>query len=152
MDDPRLAIIRQLAEPILAQQGMELVELTCRPQGRQTHLQFLVDAVGGVSIQQCALVNRQIGQVLEESRLFEDPYDLEVSSPGLDRQLVSLRDFERALGEQLQIEAAEPDGRVREWNGMLLAVQPEALVLKTEVGNRTFTRTQIKRAKKVLPW
>ncbi len=152
MDDPKLAAIRELAEPILAQQNLELVELTCRPQGRQLLLKFLVDGVGGVSIQQCARANSRIGQALEEARLLEDAYELEVSSPGLDRPLVSLRDFERAIGEDLRIEVSEPDGRARELTGMLLAVQPEAVVLKTKAGNLTVDRAQIRRAKKTLPW
>ncbi len=152
MDDPRLATIRELVEPILSQQKVELVELSCRAQGRNTVLKLLVDAVGGVTIQQCASANRKITQAMEESRVLEEPYEVEVSSPGLDRPLVSLRDFERAVGEQLTVQAQQADGRVRELSGMLLAVQPEAIVLKTTSGNLTIGRSAIQRAQKKLPW
>ncbi len=152
MDDPRLATIRELVEPILSQQKVELVELSCRAQGRSTVLRLLVDAVGGVTIQQCASANRKITLAMEESRVLEEPYEIEVSSPGLDRPLVSLRDFERSVGEQLAVQAQQADGRVRELSGMLLAVQPEAIVLKTKSGNLTISRAAIQRAVKKLPW
>src|SRR3989338_2925547 len=137
MDDPRLPAIQALIEPILADREMELVELTCRPQGRQLLLRLLVDKVGGVTIQQCARVNQLIGEALEAANLIEESYLVEVSSPGLDRPLVTKRDFERALGEELHVGFSLEDGRVRELQGMLLAVQPEAIVLKMASGNVT---------------
>ena len=99
MDDPQATSIRTLVEPLLADQRMELVELTCRPQSGGLLLRLLVDQVGGVTIRDCARMNQILGEALERSGLMaEDHYMLEVSSPGLDRPLVSRRDYERALG------------------------------------------------------
>ena len=145
-----LPAIQALIEPIFAEREMEIVELTCRPQGRQLLLRVLVDKVGGVTIQQCARVNRLIGEALETANLIEESYLIEVSSPGLDRPLVTKRDFERALGEELHVGFSLEDGRVRELQGMLLAVQPDALVLKTPSGNITVSLAQIRTAKKAL--
>ena len=152
MDETLVTRIHTVVEPILAERKMELVELTCRPQGRQLHVRLLVDRVGGVTIQQCAQVNHVIGQTLEENNLIEGSYTIEVSSPGLDRPLVSKRDFERALGEDLQVEMSVEDGRSKALQGMLLAVQPEAIVLKTGGGNITLSFTQIRSAKKAMRW
>ena len=152
MDDPRLPAIQALIEPILAEREMESVELTCRPQGRQLLLRLLVDKVGGVTIQQCARVNRLIGEALEAANLIEESYFIEVSSPGLDRPLVTKRDFERALGDELHLGFSLEDGRVQELQGMLLAVQPEAIVLKTASGNITISLAQVRTAKKALRW
>jgi len=152
MDDPRLTQIRALIEPILVDREMELVELTCRPYGRQVHVRLLVDRVGGVTIQQCARVNQLIGQALESANLIEESYTVEVSSPGLDRPLVSKRDFERAIGEDLQVHLGREDVRMQELDGMLLAVQPEAIVLKTTSGNITVPFAEIRAAKKALRW
>ena len=152
MDDARVAQLQALIEPILTEREMELVELTCRPQGGQLHLRLLVDRVGGVTIQQCAQVNQLIGRALETSNLIEGSYTIEVSSPGLDRPLVTPRDFERALGEDLRLELDRGDGRFQELPGMLLAVQPAAIVLKTLAGNVTVPFTQIRSAKKSLRW
>ena len=152
MDDSRLASIRELAEPILNEMRLELVELTARPQSRVLAIRMLVDAVGGVTVQQCGKANQQIRQALEEAHLVEEDCELEVSSPGLNRPLVSIRDFERAIGENIHVDYVDADGKNREFRGMVLAVQPEAVVLKTKSGNFTVARAQIRTAKKVLPW
>ena len=152
MDEPLVAHIQVLAEPILAERGMELVELTCRPQGRQLLIRLLVDRAGGITIQQCAQVNRLLGESLDAASLIAQSYTIEVSSPGLDRPLVSKRDFERALGEDLQLDLNMGDGRFKELQGMLLAVQQEAVVLKTGAGNLTIPFAQIRTAKKALRW
>lgn len=152
MDETLVTRIHTVVEPILAERKIELVELTCRPQGRQLHVRLLVDRVGGVTIQQCAQVNQVIGQTLEENSLIEGSYTIEVSSPGLDRPLVSKRDFERALGEDLQVEVSVENGRSNTLQGMLLAVQPEAVVLNTSGGNITLSFAQIRSAKKVMRW
>ena len=150
VSDTRTAAIQTLVEPILADCEMELVELTCRAQGRQLLVRLLVDRVGGVTIQQCAKMNQLIGQALEAAELIEGSYTIEVSSPGLDRPLTSKRDFERALGEVLRVEVRVVDGRLKELEGMLLAVQPEAVVLKMASGNVTLPFAQIRTAKKAL--
>lgn len=150
--DPTTVQIQALVEPILAERGLELVELTCRPQGGQLHIRLLVDQVGGVTLQDCAKANQQIGQALETASLLEGSYTVEVSSPGLDRPLMSKRDFERAIGEQLRVHVQADDGRIRESQGMLLAVQPEAIVLKLSSGNVTVPLAQIRTAKKALKW
>jgi ribosome maturation factor RimP len=152
LDDGLQERLREVVEPILADREMELVELTCRPQAGQWHIRLLVDCVGGVTIQQCAQVNQVIGQALEVSSVIEGSYTVEVSSPGLDRPLVTKRDFERAVGEDLKVHMGEADGRTRELAGMLLAVQPEAIVLKTDSGNITLPMAEIRSAKKAVRW
>jgi len=89
---------------------------------------------------------------LESSNLIEGSYTIEVSSPGLDRSLISKRDFERAIGEDLQVTVKTTDGRFKDMQGMLLAVQPEAVVVKTTSGNVTVPMAQIQAAKKALRW
>ncbi len=131
---------------------MELVELTCRPQGGQLLVRLLVDRPGGVTIQQCSAVNRRLGEAFEAANLIDSRYTIEVSSPGLDRPLVSKRDFERALGEELRLELNVEEGRHRELQGMLLAVQPEAIVMKTTSGNLTIPLAQVRVARKTLRW
>lgn len=144
--------IQELAEPILAEQGLELVELTCHPQSGQVTVRLLVDRVGGVTIQHCARANQRIGQALEAAGE-ADNYVIEVSSPGLDRPLVSHRDFERAIGETLVVTARTAEaGRFKDCQGMLLAVQHEAIVLTTNRGNVTIPLADIQTAKKALRW
>ena len=150
MDDPRAETIRQLAEPLLAQQSAELVELSVLRRGRQAAVRLLVDKVGGVTIQDCARLNRQLGDALETSQLFEESYTLEVSSPGLDRLFVSKRDYERAIGEQVDLQLVDTAPGTRQLTGMLLSVQDEAIVLTTKSGNVTVPLAQIRAAKKAI--
>lgn len=152
MDDQVVADIQALAGPLLADEGMELVELTAQPRGGQRLIRFLVDKVGGVTIQQCAQMNRRLGEALDAANLIEGGYTIEVSSPGLDRPLVSKRDFERALGEALRLDVRQADGRSQELCGMLLAVQHEAVVLKMPSGNVTVPLAAIRAAKKAVRW
>ena len=152
MSDQGLTQLQALVEPILAERELELVELTSRPQGRQQLIRLLVDKVGGVTIQECATVNQRIGAALEQANLVEGSYLLEVSSPGLDRPLANRRDFERALGEDLVMELVLEDGRTRTLDGMLLAVQAEAIVLKLVSGNVTVPLAQVRGAKKAVRW
>ena len=152
MDDPRLPAIQALVGPIAAEHQMEVVELTCRSQGGQLMVRVLVDRVGGVTIQQCAVVNQRIHQALDTASLIDGSYTIEVSSPGLDRPMVTTRDFERAVGEELTLDVRIGEGRCRELTGMLLAVQPEAIVLKTLGGNITLPMKEIRTARRALRW
>ena len=152
MDDSRLRQIQALVAPILEERQMESVEFTCRPQSGQLMIRLLVDRVGGVTIQQCAQANQQIRNAIEASGIVPEEYTIEVSSPGLDRPLMTKRDFERAIGEDLKLDIRIDDGRFKELSGMLLAVQPEAVVVKTLQGNVTVAMTEIRVAKKALRW
>ena len=152
MERVRAEAIQGVVVPILTDREVELVELTCRPNGRQTHIRLLVDKVGGITIQECAAVNRLVSQAVEAANLIEESDTVEVSSPGLDRPLVSQRDFERTLGEEVRVGVRTDDGRVRELDGILLAVQPGAIVVKTTAGNVTVPLSQIHAAKKAIRW
>ena len=136
----------------MTERHLELVELSLHPNAGEQVIRLLVDTVGGVTVEQCAQVNRRLGEALEQANLIEGRYTVEVSSPGLDRPLVSKRDFERAIGEDLRIEAAGADNRVKPLQGMLLAVQHEAIVLKTPSGNVTVPFAEVRSAKKALKW
>ena len=144
--------IRKLVESILADRATGLVELDCRQQGRQVALRLLVDKVGGVTIRDCALLNQRIGQALDQTQLLAESYTLEVSSPGLDRPLTSMRDFERAIGEELDVDVLERIQGAAHLTGKLLAVQPEAIVLITAAGTRTVPTATIRRAVKAIRW
>ncbi len=148
MDDPRVPQIRALVEPVLAESSAELVELIMRRHGNQTLVRLLVDKVGGVTIQDCTRLNRAVGQALEEANLIDERYTLEVSSPGLDRPLISKRDFERAIGEDLDLELTDAAPGKKQLEGMLLSVQEQAVVITTSSGNVTVPFDQIRTARK----
>ena len=144
--------IQALTGSVLAEAGIEVVELTCRLASGQMLVRFLVDKPGGVMLSTCASVNRRVTAALEQANVIEGPYTVEVSSPGLDRPLTTIRDFERALGEEVRLELVPENGRSQELHGIVLAVQPDAVVMKTPAGNVTMPLAHIRVGKKAFKW
>ncbi len=144
--------VRALIEPILAEQDLELVDLTFNRQGRSLVVRCLVDGVRGVSLQRCASVNRRINAALEEAESIEDDFSVEVSSPGIDRPLVSTRDFERVVGQDIQLEVEDENGKAASIKGMLISAFEDNLILKTDAGKLTISRETVHKATKALPW
>ena len=123
----RLNRIEAVASPVLEAHGLTLVDSEWRREGRRWVLRFYAD---------CQRFSREMGDVLDVSGLISEPYDLEVSSPGLDRELKSDREFAWAVGKEVRCWVREPlEGR-RELAGVLVAVTPEALSV-AEAGQAT---------------
>ena len=142
--------VTTLVGPILARQSAELVDCTMRQEGRQFVLRFLVDTVSGITLEQCAILNRQIGAALEETNLLGHPYVLEVASPGLDRPLVTQRDFERVLGDKISV-TAQSDGHTVTHTGRLMHVDEQVLLLEVRPGDRiSIPRAGVKMSKRVI--
>jgi ribosome maturation factor RimP len=109
--------IERIVLPILADLGMELVELEYQKEGREWVVRIFLDKVGGVNLDDCAIASREVGTVLEVEDVVPEAYRLEVSSPGLDRPLKKAADFQRFVGELAKIktfEKMDPDGRGQE--------------------------------------
>lgn len=149
---PHQEAVRALIEPILAESDLELVDLSFHRQGRSLVIRCLVDGVQGVNLQRCAAVNRRIGNILEEADVIEDSFTVEVSSPGLDRPLVSTRDFERVVGETLQLTVSDSEGHTDQIIAVLISVAEDRLMLKNDAGKLTVDRATIRKATKALPW
>ncbi len=122
--------------PVLTSHGLVLVDTEWRREGRRWVLRFFVDKPGGVSVGDCQAFSREAGDVLDASGLIEPTYDLEVSSPGLDRVLKKDREFVWAVGREIHCWVSEPmDGRT-EFSGRLAAVSGAVLTLEEEGGAR----------------
>jgi ribosome maturation factor RimP len=95
--------VRQVVEPLMAAEGMSLVELQWSRRGRRWVLTLFIDKEGGVTLDDCAHISRQVGERIEVDNLIEHPYTLEVSSPGLDRPLRTLADYVRFQAHLVRI-------------------------------------------------
>ncbi|HZP37009.1 MAG TPA: ribosome maturation factor RimP [Methylomirabilota bacterium] len=144
--------IEAVVAPVLAAHGLDLVDTEWRREGRRWVLRFYVDKPGGVGIQDCQAFSREAGDVLDVSGLIEPSYDLEVSSPGLDRVLKKDRELRWAIGREVHCWVREPlDGRT-EFAGRLVEVSSTALVLEEEVGTRReVPRRLVSKARLQLP-
>ena len=129
-----LGRVEAAVAPVLASHGLGLVDLEWCHEGRRWVLRFFVDKPGGVSVGDCQAFSREAGDVLDVSGLIEPAYDLEVSSPGLDRELKKERELAWAVGREVRCWVREPlDGRT-EFIGQLLAVSASHLTLAEEGG------------------
>jgi ribosome maturation factor RimP len=108
-----LAAAKEIIHEIAGHEGLELVDVEYRREPGGCVLRVLIDRQpGGVTIDICADISRQIGDVLEVKEVLPFPYRLEVSSPGVDRPLKKPRDYETRIGETVSITTLEPlDGR-----------------------------------------
>lgn len=135
-DAQRLDQIEAVVAPVLASRGMSLVDSEWRREGRRWVLRLFVDKPGGVGIADCQAFSREAGDVLDVSGLIEPSYDLEVSSPGLDRVLKKDRELTWALGRDVHCWVAEPVEGHTEFSGKLVGVSPVALTLEETAGAR----------------
>jgi ribosome maturation factor RimP len=149
-DEEWSARIEEVIEPVLRDHGLELVELEWRPHRPRSLLRVFVDKPGGVGIQDCERVSREVGDLLDVAGLIEDAYNLEVSSPGLDRVLRSEREYRWARGKRVRCWLS--DGR--EMRGRLIEVGTERLVLDGEDGPVELRRAEVTkvRLEADVPW
>jgi ribosome maturation factor RimP len=143
MGDEQAARIEDVILPVLGDHGLELVELEWRPRRPRSVLRVFVDKPGGVGIGDCERVSREIGHLLDAEPVIEDPYDLEVSSPGLDRLLRSDRELRWAVGKRVRCWLA---GGEELW-GRLADVGPDRLVLERESDRIEVERPSVTKAR-----
>lgn len=109
--------VQNLIAPVLDERGMELVDLEFKREGRDWFLRLFIDKDGGVTLDDCAEVSREVSAILEVEDPVTSAYHLEVSSPGLDRPLKKPADYVRFTGKLVKVktyEKLDPDGRGHE--------------------------------------
>ncbi len=123
---PQEEQIRQLAEPVLASVGMELIQVECLKMKARWMVRIYMDREqGGVTLDDCALISNQLGDLLDVHDVPPGPYTLEVSSPGLDRPLQRDKDFLKYRGSRINLRLREKiDGR-RQLCGKLIDYEDE---------------------------
>ncbi len=126
--------LKELAEPMCEAQGMELVHIEYQREARGTIIRLYIDREGGVKLDDCAFISRQLDNLIEADLMGQDfdnigPFNLEVSSPGPDRPLGKKVDFERFKGQIVSIKTSEPlDGR-KSFKGVLLGMSEDMVKL-----------------------
>ncbi|MBI1976072.1 MAG: ribosome maturation factor RimP [Candidatus Omnitrophica bacterium] len=130
--------IKQVVEPILQPHGVEMIEVIFHPKGREWRLQIFVDKPeGGITVSECAQLNQRIGDSLDRVDLIGHQYVLEVCSPGLDRGLKTIRDFERVKGRLIRVSAKLAQEAANEFVpldlvGILLEVNDDCIKVEEE--------------------
>ena len=120
----------ELAEPLALAAGLELVDVNYRPEGGRTVLRLLIDRPGGgVTLDELTRVSRELSDVLDAHDAVPGRYQLECSSPGINRPLIREAHFQRALGQRVRVQTRAPiDGR-RNFRGTLAEVTPDGITV-----------------------
>ena len=94
------------------------------------YLRIFVDKVGGIDLDDCQLLSEKLGSILDKESLFDEPYILEMSSPGLDRVLKKDRDFLREAGKSVEVSLYAPIDGKKNFTGTLVSRDKDFLYLK----------------------
>jgi ribosome maturation factor RimP len=132
----RADTIKSLVEPVVAALGLELWGIEYLGQGKRSMLRIYIDKADGVDIEDCAEASRQISLLLDVEDPITTEYTLEVSSPGLDRLLFTLEQYQMYLQSEVKLRLKENlEGR-RNYRGRLLAVDTAEGLLSVEVDGK----------------
>lgn len=127
--------IAALVEPSLAQLGYELVRVRMVGSDGRNILQFMIEKTGGamVNIDDCEKASRQISAVLDVEDVISERYNLEVSSPGIDRPLTRLKDFDKYKGLEAKIETADKIDGSKRFRGKIIGIEGEVVLFDTNI-------------------
>ena len=138
--------IQEIAERIVESEGIELVDIEYKPGKTRSLLRIYIDKEGGVTLNDCENVSRQLSTVLDVKDLLKSAYVLEVSSPGLDRPLQTDRDYRRAIGRVLKLSLMDEQGQAESVTGKLLEATEKEVILEEGGRARNIPRSMVKRA------
>lgn len=124
--------VEKLVTPIVEENDFELVDVEYVKEGANWYLRVYADKTGGITIDDCVLISRALEAKLDEHDFIEDAYILEVSSPGLGRQLKKDKDFKRSLGEKVECKLYKALNKQKEFEGILKDFSDDMVMIETE--------------------
>ena len=144
----------KLLEPVMEENNFELVDVEYVKEAGNWYLRAYIDKEGGITINDCELVNRTLSDIMDKEDFIPDAYILEVSSPGLGRKLKKDKDFRRSIGNDVDIKFFKarklPSGRngkevhVKELTGTLKSFTKDTITVETEfIENYEIPRAEI---------
>ena len=137
------AVCRRLAQPLAEQLGLRLWDVRFVKEGADWYLRVFIDKDGGVTLDDCVRMTRLLDPALDEADPIEQSYCLEVSSPGIERELTRPEHFAFCLGQPVTVRLFEPRDGEKEWTGLLAAYQDDILTLSDADGHtQQFTKKE----------
>lgn len=139
-----VALVRSIVEPISKEMGLEIWDIRFLKEGSQWYLRIFIDKEGGVSIDDCVDLTHAINKPLDEADPIEQAYCLEVSSPGIERELTRPEHFEKFIGEKIMIKSIRPIDGKRDFKGVLESYDDGNITLRDEdESGLTFTKKEV---------
>jgi ribosome maturation factor RimP len=151
MDKELISSLWNLIEPILEPEGIELVEIEFKPEMGRWVLRLFIDTVRGVTLDDCELVNRQVGALLDMKDPIEHAYTLEVSSPGINRVLRREKDFRSYAGSPVRIRTRRKVAGRRNFQGTLKGIENSMIILDVQGERVDIDTDDIEKARLDLP-
>ena len=133
----------QFLLPLLAEHQFELVDVEYVKEAGNWYLRSYIDKPGGITVDDCEVISRLLSDWLDKEDFIEDSYIMEVSSPGLGRPLKKDKDFERSLGEEVELRLYKPRNRPKEFTGILKAYDKDTVTLEMDGAEEVFERGEI---------
>ena len=139
----------ELITPILERNQFELVDVEYVKEGSEWYLRAYIDKEGGITVNDCTLVAREMNEILDREDYVEGSYIFEVSSPGLGRPLKKEKDYVRAMGKNLEIRTYRAINKEKEFYGILKSYDNESVTIEIEnietenAEDLTFTKKEI---------
>ncbi len=134
----------ELIQPILDRMKFELVDVEYVKEGSVWYLRAYIDKEGGITVNDCEAVAREMNEILDREDYVEGSYTFEVSSPGLGRPLKKEKDYKRSMGKEIEIRTYRAINREKEFCGILKAYDEATVTIETEDGQEMkFERAEI---------
>lgn len=125
-------LLKQLIGPVVESLDFEFWGLEFTGRGQQALLRVYIESENGINVDDCAQVSRQVSAQLDVEDPIPGEYTLEVSSPGMDRPLFTLDQFQRFAGDQVQIKLHLPYEGRRKYDGLLKGVEGDEVIVQVD--------------------
>jgi len=126
--------VKGMINPILLNEGMELVDIEYRRESKGWVLRLILDKEGGITLDDCTRVSQEVGRSLDVEDVLPTRYTLEVSSPGLTRPLKTEEDFIRYRHRLIKVKTVDPIKNRRHFKGRLLGVSESGIEIEVDGG------------------
>ena len=134
----------ELITPILDEMGFELYDVEYVKEGADYYLRVYIEKEGGITVDDCEAVSREMNELLDKEDYVEGSYIFEVSSPGLGRTLKKDKHLQMSLGEEVELKTFQPIEKQKEFEGVLQSFDSETVTIAEEDGKeRIFQRKDI---------
>lgn len=133
----------ELIMPIIEQNKFELVDVEYVKEGGNYYLRAYIDKPGGITVDDCEIVSRALSDELDKYDFIDEAYILEVSSPGLCRPLKKEKDFDRHMGEEVEVKLYRAADGVKEFSGILRGYDARCVEIETENQIRRIEKSNI---------
>ncbi len=149
-----MAKVQEIADRVAASEGVEVVDVELAGGGKSRLLRIYIDKPEGVTLEDCEKMSQQMSAILDvEDVIPGEGYNLEVSSPGVERKLSKPRDFERFMGQKIKLSLREPLDNQRRFEGRLASFADGVITLEVAGGKTMqFPLSEVEKANLKFEW